>query len=167
MAASKTKPTGRNTDYEESLAEDICARLVEGESLRSICRDPDYPALSTVFLWLTDVTKLLAGKPFSEQYAKARQFQAEAMADELIDISDDAQNDWMERHGKDAEGYQLNGEHVTRSRLRIDTRKWVAERMAAKKYGSKQEIDHKSSDGSFKTPTRIEIVAPSNDSKAD
>lgn len=62
----------------------------------------------------------------------------------MLEIADDASNDWMERTGKDGEsiGWQLNGEHVNRSKLRIDTRKWIMERMAPKTYGSKQEISH-------------------------
>ncbi|MEU6504669.1 hypothetical protein ABZ895_34575, partial [Streptomyces californicus] len=38
-------------------------------------------------------------------------------------------------------GYQLNGEHVQRSRLRIDTRKWYLSKIMPKKYGERIQHD--------------------------
>jgi hypothetical protein len=63
----------------------------------------------------------------------------EAWADEIVDICDDASNDWMERNnGDDKESsWVLNGEHVQRSRLRIDTRKWLLSKLKPEKYGDK------------------------------
>lgn len=144
----KSAKKGRPTIFSDKLASEICARLACGESLRSICRDESMPVLSTVMLWLVD------GKheAFSEQYDKARQIQAETLADELFDIADDASNDWMKKQGKDDEpGYVLNGEHVQRSRLRIDTRKWYLSKVLPR-FADKQQLDHTSSDGSM-TPT--------------
>jgi hypothetical protein len=57
---------------------------------------------------------------FFARYARARKIQAYAVADELLEIADDGRNDWMESNG----GYELNGECVQRSRLRLDIRKW-------------------------------------------
>ena len=63
------------------------------------------------------------------------------MGEEILDISDDASNDWMLKHGKDGEaGYVLNGEHVQRSKLRIDARKWLMSKHKAKKYGDKIDV---------------------------
>lgn len=96
------------------------------------------PSYSTVMKWLTEDESL------SERYAGAKEAQADYMADEILDIADDGMNDWMEKNDKDGAciGYQLNGEHVQRSRLRIDSRKWLASKLKAKKYGDKlqQEI---------------------------
>ncbi len=119
---------GRPSDYNQETATLICARMSEGESLRSICRDPSMPALSTVFLWI--------GKfpDFSEQYKVAMAARADAMFEELFDIADDGRNDYIENE----DGFQkLNSEHVQRSRLRIDTRKWALSKMMPKKYGDK------------------------------
>jgi hypothetical protein len=127
---------GRPTDYTDELATEICARIASGESLRSICREDGKPVISTVMLWL------VCGKhpQFSEQYAEARRIQAETLADELFDISDDASNDWMVRNGKEDEpGYVLNGEHVQRSRLRLDTRKWYLSKVLPK-FADKQQV---------------------------
>ena len=139
---------GRPTKYRESLARAICLRLMLGQSLNEICRLDRYPAKVTVCRWLA------SREDFCNQYARAREIQQEHYLDETIEIADDGSNDWMERTGKDGEciGYQVNGEHVSRSKLRIETRRWIMERLAAKKYGSKQAIDHTSSDGSM-TPS--------------
>jgi hypothetical protein len=136
----------RPTIFTDELASAICSRIASGESMRSICRDEDMPVMSTVMLWLVDGKHLT----FSEQYAKARQIQAETLADELFDIADDGTNDWMEKHGQDGEvaGYALNGEAVARSRLRVDTRKWYLSKVLPR-FADKQQIDHRSGDGSM------------------
>jgi hypothetical protein len=76
---------------------------------------------------------------------RARELQIEMMEDELLEIADDANNDWMERHDKDGNsiGWTVNGEHIQRSRARIDTRKWIMSKRAPKKYGDRihQEIE--------------------------
>lgn len=67
---------------------------------------------------------------------RAREAQADYLADETIEIADNAQNDWMEaRESEQSEGWKLNGEHVQRSKLRIDTRRWFASKIAPRKYG--------------------------------
>jgi len=91
------------------------------------------PCVATIFNWFR------TEKGFLEQYEKAKEAQADTLAEELLDIADDGTNDWMEKTNKDGEniGWQLNGEHVQRSRLRVDTRKWVASKLKPKKYGDK------------------------------
>jgi len=131
--------TGRPCSFTTEIGDTICKRIAAGESLRGICRDEDMPAASTVFGWLAGSNEAL--RPFMEQYARAREIQADALVDETLEISDDASNDWMIREGKDQEpGYALNGEHVQRSRLRVDTRKWFASKVYPKKYGDKVAI---------------------------
>ena len=63
------------------------------------------------------------------------------MADELIEISDNGKNDWMLRNGKDEPGYEANGEHLQRSRLRVDTRKWMLSKALPKIYGDKTQVE--------------------------
>ncbi len=134
---------GVSSDYNEAIALEICERLVEGESLRTICRDNDMPNKSTVFRWLD------SNPEFRDQYARAREFQADTMADEMQDIADDGSNDWMEKHDQEgnAIGWQLNGEHVQRSKLRIDIRKWNASKLKPKKYGDKITNEVTGADG--------------------
>lgn len=122
---------GRPSIFTEELASRICERLAAGESLRSVCRDDDMPAPSTVIGWTN------SNEAFSEQYAKARQHGYQFMADELLEIADDGSNDWMERHDDENAGWQANGEHIQRSRLRVDTRKWMLSKVLPKVYGDK------------------------------
>lgn len=136
MATEEVK-CGRPSDYTEELAEIICLRLAEGESLRSVCRDDDMPSKQAVLRWLA------RNEAFRAQYVRAKAEGAEAIAEELFDIADDGTNDWMEKLDKDGEaiGYQLNGEHVQRSKLRIDTRKWYLSKILPKKYGDRIQHD--------------------------
>ncbi|MEQ9453381.1 MAG: hypothetical protein RLN76_02150 [Phycisphaeraceae bacterium] len=128
-----TRRPGRPSSYCEKLASAICARLAEGESLRSICRSPDMPSRPTVMAWLNKHPE------FFDQYARARDIGYELLADEILDIADDGRNDWVERHDPENPGYRVNRENIARSRLRIDTRKWVLARMLPKKFGERAE----------------------------
>ncbi len=129
--------TGRPSDYSLELSDIICARIVEGESMRSIGRDDTMPAMSTLFKWLREHDE------FSEQYARAHEASADVLFDDMLEIADDGTNDWMEKNDKKGEciGWQLNGEHIQRSKLRIETRKWAASKLKPKKYGDTQHID--------------------------
>lgn len=122
--------------FTPELADAICARLADGESLRSICRDDSMPSTQTMFNWMR------SQPGFVEQYARAKEESADAHADDILDIADDGTNDWMERKNSEGEniGWQVNGEHVQRSRLRVETRKWIASKLKPKKYGDKVEL---------------------------
>lgn len=128
---------GRPTRYTQKLADKICAQLSDGLSMRTVCISDDMPCKTTVFMWLR--TK----EEFLNQYTRAKQESADALTDEMLDIADDAQNDWTTEKNKDGSEYEkFNSEHVQRSRLRIETRKWLASKLKPKKYGEKiqQEI---------------------------
>src|SRR5690606_36207511 len=79
---------------------------------------------------------------FLTKYARAREVQAEALADEMIDIADNGTNDWMEKRNADGAviGWQENGEALRRSDLRIKTRQWIASKLLPKKYGDKVAV---------------------------
>lgn len=128
---------GRPSTYGPEIADLICVRLAEGQTLREICRDEAMPGLSTVFRWLGD------HEAFRDQYARAREAQADAWADEIIEIADDGTNDWVERDGREA----VNGDHIQRSKLRVDARKWLMSKAAPKKYGDKVALEHAGKDG--------------------
>jgi hypothetical protein len=124
---------GRPTTFTQELGITICNRIAGGESLRAICDDEGMPSKSSVFEWILD------GKhqEFADQYAKAREIQAELLADEIFDISDDAKNDWMERQTDSGSYVVLNAEAIGRSRLRVDSRKWYLSKVLPKKFGEK------------------------------
>jgi hypothetical protein len=116
----------------------ICARIAQGESLRAVCRDSAMPSMATVCRWLAEDATFVAA------YNSARDQRADAIFEEMFAIADDGANDWMVKtYGDDQPaGWAFNGEHVQRSRLRIDTRKWALSRMNPKKYGDRVQTDH-------------------------
>lgn len=109
----------RQSKFTQKLADTICLRLSEGEPLRAMCKEPAMPHQSTVFKWLA------ADTVFAEQYARAREAQADCMADDIQIIADELAGDAVA---------------VARNRLRVDARKWLASKMAPKKYGDKLAI---------------------------
>ena len=125
-------------DEATKIKDTICERIANGESLRAICEDKDMPNKATVFKWLA------ADQTFSDQYARAREAQADALFDDILSIADDGTNDWMERKNADDMniGWVENGEALRRSQLRIDARKWMAGKLKAKKYGDKLDLNH-------------------------
>ncbi len=131
MGNTKTPRTGRPSTFTKKMATSICNQLVKGESLRKICEKPAMPSISTVMRWLG------ADKDFREQYACAREAQADRMAEEILQIADDGKNDkYIDEHGNE----RTDQDVVARSRLRVDARKWLASKMAPKKYGDKLEV---------------------------
>lgn len=123
---------GRPSDYSEELGTVICHRLIQGESLREICRAEDMPALSTVCLWLSKF------EPFSEQYARAKEIQMEHKLEEIFEIADNSAGDITVTDGKAI----VNHENIQRARLRVDTRKWAMSKLAPKKYGDRLVAEH-------------------------
>jgi hypothetical protein len=121
-------------DMTDELFDEICERMVDGESVRTICKDDHMPAISTLM-------KILRTNPDrTSQYALAMQMRADAMFEETLNIADDGSNDYMLKNADDPTSFALNGEHVQRSKLRVDTRKWALGRMNPKKYGEKTFI---------------------------
>lgn len=85
---------------------------------------------------------------FSEQYARARELQAEHWAEEILEISDDGTNDWVQRENNRGDLAMLpDHEHIARSKLRVDTRRWLLSKILAKKYGDKIVQEHVGPDG--------------------
>lgn len=142
--------TGRPTKYTQELGDKICAGIMAGYSLRKVCSADGFPALSTLFYWMLD-----KAHPFSEQYARAREVQAELLADQLIELADDDSNDVT------GELQMPNSVAVQRSRLKVDTRKWVASKLLAKKYGDKVQQEVSGPDGgAIQSEHRIVFVDP-------
>ena len=134
----ESKKTGRPSAWSQALQDCICAKLASGKSVRTICKADDMPGMETIFRWLRE------NPDFREHYARAKAEAADALVEEMLDIADDGANDWMEIHDKDGVcvGYKINGEHIQRSRLRLDTRKWIAAKLKPKKYGDQLDLNH-------------------------
>lgn len=89
------------------------------------------PEPATIYRWLS------ADKEFCNRYTRAREDQADTLADQIIEIADDCSRDTI----SDDDGERANTEWINRSRLRVDARKWIAAKLKPKKYGD--AIDHK------------------------
>lgn len=128
---------GAPSSFTAEMADVICERIADGESLRAICAAEDMPDKATVFRWLANHAE------FRDQYARAREAQADSLFDEILDIADDGSNDWMAQNTKDGEavGWRENGESLRRSVLRVDARKWMAGKLQPKKYSDKLSVD--------------------------
>jgi hypothetical protein len=123
-----SKKIGRPSSYKKDIAAEICARLVEGESLKSICRDPLMPDIKTVYLWMAQ------NEEFLHQYARAKEDQADTMQEEILDIADTEPVQVVDDKGI----ARIDSGHVNWMRLRIDSRKWIAAKLKPKKYGDRQ-----------------------------
>lgn len=138
IIAAKPKPR-RKTKWSPAVGKAICKMLAGGMSVKAIGRRPAMPSSTTILTWAHD-----PDHPFADQYARARATGYRMLAEEIVEIADDGTNDWMKRYDDKGEfaGYIANGEHLQRSRLRIDTRKWMLSKMLPKVYGEKiaQEV---------------------------
>lgn len=131
---------GRPSHFTQNLADLICERICDGESLRSICSNESMPGRTTVFRWLAEI------EDFRNQYARAREIQADTLFEEILEIADDSTRDTITKEGRDGESYETaNSEWINRSRLRVDARKWMASKLAPKKYG--ERITHTGDEG--------------------
>lgn len=137
------------TEYTAELALQICDHIASGLPLRAIAALPGMPALSTMMVWLDG-----RHAEFTEQYARAREAQADKMAEEILSIADEeCTMVRADKHGsKDDDGsgnteVLFDATAVARNRLRVDARKWLASRMAPKKYGDKIQAEHSGPNG--------------------
>ncbi len=105
---------GKPSDFSQSVSDALCARLSQGETLRSICRDKNMPDLKTVHQWLADPDQ----EVFRAQYNRAEELHADFIADQIVEISDTEDN-------------------PQRARVRIEARKWKAAKLHPRAYGDK------------------------------
>lgn len=118
--------TGRPTDYSDDIAAAICSELAAGRSLRSVCADNGMPDKATVFRWLAK------HESFRDQYARAKEESADALVEDMLAIADDGLND---TYTDDDGNERTLADVIQRSKLRVDTRKWIASKLKPKKYG--------------------------------
>lgn len=127
---------GRPSDFTQEIADTICERIADGESLRSICNGEDMPNKATVFRWLA------AHDAFRDQYARARETQADALFDEILAIADTPQIGEKRKVKEDGGVEVSTGDMIEHRRLQVDARKWMAGKLRPKKYGDKLDVEH-------------------------
>lgn len=123
------KKLGRPSKYTPQVAKQICQRISDGESLRSICRDDKMPSMSMVFRWLLDEKY----SSFREQYAQACDVRTEHLFEHLQEVSEKAFDDIV---GDD----KSDNARISARKLEVDTLKWILARMKPKKYGDKVDV---------------------------
>jgi hypothetical protein len=114
-----------------------------GGHVREIADEPGFPVASTIYAWLA------SNEAFRELYAVAKDLQMDAMAEEILAIADDGRNDWVEKYDQEGNprGSLLDKEAVMRSKLRVDTRKWIMAHRSPKKYGDKIAVEASGPEG--------------------
>lgn len=123
----------RPSTYSPETAMAICEHLAEGGLLIAFCRKDGAPHVATIYRWME------AHPEFREAYARAREVGLHLMAEDVIDISDDGSRDYTTA----ADGREVpDHDHIARSRLRVDSRKWLASKLLPKIYGDKVQQEH-------------------------
>ncbi len=134
MMDEKPKKKGRPTKYCPYIVEEIC-ELVATDTcgLKALCdKHPHIPNHDTIQRWR------YLYPTFSSQYAQAKMKQAELLAEECLEICDKDDEDIK----YDKDGNEIcNTEFIARARLRVDTRKWIATKLAPRIYGERQQVD--------------------------
>ncbi len=131
---------GRPSGYTEEIAATICEAIAEGSSLSTACKGEGMPSVRTALRWLDRHNE------FARMYAHAREVRADAWGEQILDIADDTSEDWVDRQKADGTTERvLDHEHVTRSKLRVDARKWLMSKAAPRKYGDKLDLNYSGS----------------------
>ena len=139
-APAKKAKRGAPSKFNQETADFICVMLSEGMSLRKILKEDTeglLPSQGTIYNWL------LKNPDFLKQYTRAREEQAETLADEIIDIADEqpeiiAVTD--KRTGELIE-HKLDGAFLQWQKNRIEARKWTASKLRPKKYGDRVAVE--------------------------
>jgi len=147
--AEASKPTPRRV-FDQKVADIICIMLSEGMSLRQILKADTtgtLPAQSTVYEWL------LRHPLFAEQYARAREEQADTLADEIISIADEQPEVIAVTDKKTGAliEHKLDGAFLQWQKNRIEARKWTAMKLKPKKYGDRMAVEGVENGAAIKT----------------
>jgi len=135
----------------------IINEVIGGKSLESLIRndvDMNLPSSPTIYGWLRETTSTGEANSkydaeFFSDYAHARAIRASKIFDDMLTIADDGSNDTYvdPESGKTFTDYDV----VQRSKLRVDTRKWILARMDSKRFGDKIETTLQGGDKPIQT----------------
>lgn len=122
--------------YSTVIGDMICDRIAKGESLRAICGERDMPSMPTIFKWLDN------NPPFVEQYARAREVQAETLAYQALEIADNQQIGVRRTFKPNGDVEEVEEDMLGHRRLQIDQRRWMAGKLKPKVYGDRIGVEH-------------------------
>jgi predicted DNA-binding protein YlxM (UPF0122 family) len=113
----------------------ICELTADGWSMRRIAEEIGVS-------WATMVEYVKTDKAWVEQYTRAREAQADKMVEDLLELADRCRLGKKVTNKGDGTTETVTADMVERSRLQIDARKWLAGKMAPKRYGDKLDVEH-------------------------
>ncbi len=122
--------------YSERIADRICSRIAQGESLVNICKDAGMPNRQTFMRWLLEDKH----EGLRDNYARAREAQADYYAEQIIEIADTPLVGVKTKTNERGEVETTEGDMIEHRRLQVDARKWYASKVAPKKYGDKLAV---------------------------
>jgi len=117
---------GRHSTYREEIAEQICARLAEGEFLRVITRDEGMPNWRTVYDWME------SNPDFAARVARARRMGFDAIAEETVSMIDETPERTSTQFGD-----KIDVGFVQWKKNQIDQRMRLLSKWDPKRYGDK------------------------------
>lgn len=121
--------------YSEDTIDAICLKTAtSAKSLKTIAKEVGLSP-STILDWLTK------HQSFAEKYARAKEHQADYLAEEILEIADDSSKDTLTFFQDGIEKKTEDKEWTNRSKLRVDARKWVASKLKPKKYSDQIKVD--------------------------
>lgn len=134
MAAKKKKEdiapiepqrsVGRPSTYSDEIADIICERMINGESLVKICKDEAMPSRASVYRWFE------ARPDFETRCARAREGLADFLVDEIEELAD-----------------ATTEANVQSMKVKISTKQWRAMKMAPRIYGDRTRTELTGADG--------------------
>lgn len=128
--------TETQEEYRQRVMELVCNEIANSDkSLEVICGGiPDAPTGRTISRWLVDDDSLC------QVYARAKERQADYLAAQILELSDQCR---MGTRTTDRDGKIeiVTADMVERSRLQIDARKWLAAKLAPRKYGDRVQVE--------------------------
>lgn len=147
----------RQRPYDPEVAGVILGRLAGGESLNAICKCDGMPPIQAIWEWIS------TSPDFAAKYARARELQADAHADEITALSDEEPPQVVAEGG----AARVDAGWVTWQKNRIDARKWVASKLKPKKYGDAATLELTGGNGGPVEVSVVQrrIVDPSGDAK--
>jgi hypothetical protein len=119
----------RPAEFSDDIFTEICDRMAGGQGLRKICDDPNMPSRQTFLRWIEKDT----GR--QSQYQAAREALMDWYAEEILEIAWDSSKDTIPGDGKKPP--RCDNEWVNRSRLKVDTLKFLMAKLHPKRYGDK------------------------------
>jgi hypothetical protein len=119
----------KSVRYNDKIANEIVRAIsTSTKGIKRLCREnAHWPSSTAIYNWCFE------NEEFLVRYARAKAFQAEWLVEEALEIAYDASEDTY----KDEKGNErLDNEWVQRSKLKVETIKWVASKLAPKLYGT-------------------------------